>query len=146
MEIEFIISSPWGMGLLFAMFVFIMGVFMSLILTAAGHLKLKTGVITFLISALAFTGATVGYNVVSDAVKKSAEATFNQKLMEEYGATSSRSILDMNNDFYKYNEATTTFTRDGVDTTVFVKRISDDDNKLKMVFTVVDEKSLYPKK
>lgn len=145
MEIEFFTSSPWSVGLSIVMFVFLIGTCMSLILTTAGHLKLKIGLIAFLISALAFTGSVIGYNVVSDAVRKSAEATFNQKLMEEYGATSSRSILDMNNDFYKYNEATTTFTRDGVDTTVFVKRVSNDDNKLKMVFTVVDAKSLYPK-
>ncbi|MNR63290.1 hypothetical protein D3C85_1855460 [compost metagenome] len=51
----------------------------------------------------------------------------------------------MRKDFTEYNEAATVFTRDGKDTTVFVKKIGTDDKKITMVFTVVDEKSLYPK-
>lgn len=146
MEIEVVTISPLAIICVVALFIGFMGTFVSLILTVTGHLRVKTGVISALIFIVALGSGGFGNAIEAGKVKKAAEDTFNQKLMEEYGATSSRSIVDMRNDFYKYNESTTTFTRDGVDTTVFVKRISDDNNKLKMVFTVVDEKALYPKK
>lgn len=146
MEIEVATTSPLAILCVIALFIGFMGTFMSLILVVMGYVKPKTGLISALIFILALISGGLGNSVEAGKVKKTAEDTFNQKLMEEYGATSSRSIVDMRNDFYKYNEATTTFTRDGVDTTVFVKKISDDNNKLKMVFTVVDEKALYPKK
>lgn len=146
MEIEVVTTSPLAIVCVVVLFLGFMGTFVSLILTVMGYLRPKTGFISALIFILALISGGFGNSAEAGKVKKTAEDTFNQKLMEEYGATSSRSIVDMRNDFYKYNEATTTFTRDGVDTTVFVKKISDNDNKLKMVFTMVDEKALYPKK
>jgi hypothetical protein len=146
MEIEVVTTSPLAILCVVVLFLGFMGTFMSLILIVMGYLRVKTGLISALIFMLALVGGGFGNSIEAGKIKKNAEDTFNQKLMEEYGATSSRSIVDMRNDFYKYNEATTTFTRDGVDTTVFVKKISDDNNKLKMVFTIVDEKALYPKK
>lgn len=76
------------------------------------------------------------------------EANFRQKLQEEYGATSSRSYADIANSLGMHGETSTILTRDGVDTTVFIKSVKaeqKDAQTRKLIFTVVDESSLYPK-
>lgn len=101
--------------------------------------------IVFLAGAISGFGSLFASDSINDAHTAQQEASFSQQLEEEYDATSSRSLEDMRKDFYKYNEAATVLTRDGEATTVFVKKIGDDDKKLTMVFTVLDETALYPK-
>jgi hypothetical protein len=72
-------------------------------------------------------------------------AHFSKQLMDEYHVTSSRSFYDIESDLFQSKEANTIFTQDGKDTPVFVKLISRDGKQYGMAFTVLDEKSLYPK-
>lgn len=72
-------------------------------------------------------------------------ANFSKQLMSEYGATSSRSFYEIDSDLLRSNEANTVFTKDGNDTSVFIKLVHSDGNQDTMVFNVIDEKSLFPK-
>lgn len=148
MELEIIELSSWGtvasilsiVGLVAGMFVVAVSF---VLLLVDGKPKLAT-VICVTGLALGYGSALANSSIYGENTAKQ-EASFSQQLEEEYNAKSSRSLADMRKDFTAYNEAATVFTRDGKDTTVFVKKIGNDDKKITMVFTVVDEKSLYPK-
>jgi hypothetical protein len=148
LELEIIELSSWGtvasilsvVGLVAGMFVVAVSF---VLLLVDGKPKLAT-VICVTGLALGYGSALANSSIYGENTAQQ-EASFSQQLEEEYNAKSSRSLADMRKDFTAYNEAATVFTRDGKDTTVFVKKIGNDDKKITMVFTVVDEKSLYPK-
>lgn len=73
------------------------------------------------------------------------DASFSKQLMDEYRATSSRPLSAIQRDVYRHHEATAVFTQDGRDTPVAIKVAEGSDNKVTMVFTVMNDKSLYPK-
>lgn len=73
------------------------------------------------------------------------DTNFSKQLMDEYGVTSSRSMYEINLDFSRFDEARTVFTKDGKEIPVYIKLVHKDDNQVTMDFTVIDEKSLFPK-
>lgn len=73
------------------------------------------------------------------------DASFSKQLMDEYGVTSSRSLYEIQLDFYRFDEARTVFTKDGKDIPVYIKLVHSDNKQAEMAFTVIDEKSLFPK-
>lgn len=97
-----------------------------------------------LVTALVI-GCGIAAQVDDDSNRRENDTKFSQQLMNEYGATSDRSFYEIRGDFEKYNESTAKFARDGSETTVSIKKISEQDGKLVMAFRVLDEKSLYPK-
>lgn len=148
MELDIIELSTWGTtGAVLS----IIGMFVGMVSMAASLAVLLVDRKPKLAAVICVVGLVLGYGsgLVNSSIFRDRtaqqEAKFSQQLEEEYNATSSRSLADMRRDFEEYNEAATVFTRDGKDTTVFVKKIGNDDKKITMVFTVVDEKSLYPK-
>lgn len=145
MELELIEFSQWGpilsaVGIVTGLLV-VAGSF-----TAMIHREKPTLAIILIIAGIAITGGSGFVNgAIDEDQATQQEANFSQHLKEEYNATSSRTLADLRKDFNEYNEAPTVLTRDGQETPVFVKNISDDGKKLTMIFTVLDEKALYPK-
>lgn len=72
-------------------------------------------------------------------------ASFSRQLMDEYCVTSSRSLYQIEASFSDPYEANTVFTRDGVETSVLVKRLNTDRQKMYLSFNVLGDDSLYPK-
>lgn len=94
-----------------------------------------------------FVGLVVSATLVGNATTAEMNERFNKQLTEKYDSTSSRSFMNMKKDLQDSGEASTTLTRDGVETTVFFKVIKDGSRNLhtmKLALTVFDEGSLYP--
>ena len=89
--------------------------------------------------------SVVGAVVVDHQRGVQNDASFSKQLMDEYGVTSSRSFYEIQLNFYRFDEARTVFTKDGKDIPVYIKLVHSDNKQAEMVFTVVDEKSLFPK-
>lgn len=92
-------------------------------------------------------GLIVAATLVGDAGTDEMNKRFNDKLAEKYDSTSSRSFAAMKYDLENSGEASTVLTRDGVETTVFLKVIKDGSKNfhtMKLALTVFDEGSLYP--
>lgn len=70
---------------------------------------------------------------------------FSKQLEEKYDATSKRSFVNMSNALREKGEVSTTLTRDGLETDVFIKKVYDTDRtKMKLLITVYNEGALYP--
>ena len=93
-----------------------------------------------------FLLSSIGSCVLCYQGAEQNNANFSKQLMDEYHASSSKSFGRIQSDFADYNESSVVFTRDGQNTIVIIKRIDGNAQKVTMAFTVVDEKSLYPKK
>jgi hypothetical protein len=78
-------------------------------------------------------------------IRVKADTSFSNQLMDEYHAKSSRSFSAIEEDLYRSYGTSTVFTRDGKDTSVFIRRINQDGKKTTMTFTVIDDNSFYPK-
>lgn len=92
-------------------------------------------------------GLIVAATLVGNAGTTEMNKRFNDQLAEKYDSTSSRSFAGMKYDLENSGEASTTLTRDGVETTVFLKVIKDGTKNfhtMKLALTVFDEGSLYP--
>ena len=99
--------------------------------------------------------AVVGFGLMGTATfidntrKDALNKEFSTKLEQEYGATSNKNFTSIYNDIGGKGslETPVTFTRDGVDTKVLVKNMSDDvTEKVEVAFLTLDEKLFYPKK
>lgn len=89
----------------------------------------------------------VAATLVGNAGTDEMNERFNNQLAEKYDSTSSRSFSDMEDELATSGEASTTLTRDDVETTVFLKVIKDGKRNfdtVKLALTVFDEGSLYP--
>lgn len=92
-------------------------------------------------------GLIVAATLVGNAGTDEMNERFKNKLAEKYDSTSSRSFDAMKYDLENSGEASTTLTRDGVETTVFIKVIKDGSRNfdtMKLALTVFNEGSLYP--
>lgn len=123
------------------------------------------GILAVVVAAVALTGlvkGTLSHTVVAVGLfvsllmscgglflvakdRSDTDASFSKQLMEEYHATSSRPLSAIHADISRYHEANAVFTQDGTDTPVTIKMADGNDNKVTMVFTVMNDKSLYPK-
>lgn len=89
--------------------------------------------------------SVVGVVIVDHQRDVQNDASFSKQLMDEYGVTSSRPLYALRLDFARFDEARTVFTKDGKDIPVYIKLVHSDNKQAEMAFTVVDEKSLFPK-
>lgn len=123
------------------------------------------GVLAVVVAAVALTGlvkGTLSHTVVAVGLfvsllmscgglflvakdRSDQDASFSKQLMDEYHATSSRPLSAIQRDFSRYHEANAVFTQDGKDTPVSVQLIEGNDKKVAIVFTVMNDKSFYPK-
>lgn len=94
--------------------------------------------------ALIIAGA-VGAFVVDHERGVQNDANFSKQLMDEYGVTSSQSLRAIQMDFNRFDEARTVFIKDGKEIPVYIKLVHSDEQQIEMAFTVIDEKSLFPK-
>ena len=101
-----------------------------------------TTVITALVVVIGAIAGVLGQDFARQAQH---DANFSKQLMDEYHASSNRSLAEIQSDFARYNESNVIFTKDGKDTAVSIKRTDIDREQVTMVFTVIDEKTLYPK-
>jgi hypothetical protein len=122
----------------------VMGVFFNISI-GISKLKKTTQRAIYILMSVIFVGAiTVGF-VGTDAANREVNERFSNQLAEKYDATSSRSYTDMRDRLQSAGEASTTLTRDGVTTDVFIKVAHDDKrDSVKLLFTVFNEGSLYP--
>ena len=137
MEFQSIQTSPWVVILLAAALGFIIWALV---------LPVRSGKVWGVVLALFMAcGCLFGAMTITIQQKNQTNEAFSKQLMNEYHASSSESFSTIHGELSEYNEASIVMTRDGKDTPVFVKRVNHDDTKYTMVFTVLDEKSLYPK-
>lgn len=142
MVYQIIQDSPWhyilgigGLILIPLLFVFLFW----------SNLKPKVTISIFCAGFAVVVAGVVGVIVVDHQRDVQNDAGFSKQLMDEYGVTSSRPLYALRLDFARFDEARTVFTKDGKDIPVYIKLVHSDDKQAEMAFTVIDEKSLFPK-
>jgi hypothetical protein len=142
MVFQILQDSPWhDIFAISGIFAIVLMVTLSIACKRFSRLQLCILGVMFAVSIASIIGLAVG----SHQRDAQNDANFSKQLMDEYGVTSSRSLYEIKLDFTRFDEARTIFTKDGKDTPVYIKLVHSDDKQYEMAFTVIDEKSLYPK-
>lgn len=138
MEFQIIQGSVWTIVLMVAAWIATYVLVMALIRNSIG-----VPALAILLSVVIL--GTVGSTMLSYQNRDRNDASFSKQLMDEYHATSNRPLSAIREDLTRRDETNAVFTQDGKDTPVVIKSVNREDKRITMVFTALDDKSLYPK-
>jgi hypothetical protein len=144
MELELPNTVPFALiGLLGVMLPLMVG--MGFLFGLGSKLKKTTQRAILILMAVVMVGAITTGWVGTETANREVNERFSSQLADKYDATSSRSYTDMRSMLAQSGEASTTLTRDGVTTDVFIKVAQDDKrDSVKLLLTVFNEGALYP--